>query len=152
MLNRLKRLLAPAPQEEEVPSVERIRMATCVLLLEVAGADDEFAPEECSRIIDIMRERFSLSQEEAEELMGASQHRRDESYDLWKFTNQINQTCTPQEKREIVEEVWRVVYADGALEAHEDYVVHKLARLLNLNHPQLIEAKMKVLREIRGED
>jgi len=43
----------------------------------------------------------------------------------------------------IIEEVWRVIYADGTLEAHEDYLVHKLAKLLNLNHPQLIKMKMK---------
>src|SRR5690606_16761152 len=50
----------------------------------------------------------------------------------------------------ILREVWRVIYADGTLDGHEDYLVHKLAKLLNLNHPMLIEAKMAVLREIRG--
>ena len=54
---------------------------------------------------------------------------------------------SPAEKRQIIEEVWRVIYADGALDAHEDYLVHKLAKLLNLNHPQLIEAKMTVKGE-----
>ena len=51
------------------------------------------------------------------------------------------------EEMEVIEEVWRVIFADGTLDGHEDYLVHKLAKLLNLTHPQLIEAKMKV----RGE-
>jgi len=40
--------------------------------------------------------------------------------------------------------VWDVVYADGKLDKHEDYLVHKLAALLRLTHKQLIEAKLKV--------
>jgi hypothetical protein len=36
-------------------------------------------------------------------------------------------------------------YTDNLLDAHEDYLVHKLARLLNLDHRELIEAKMKIL-------
>ena len=39
--------------------------------------------------------------------------------------------------------IWRVAYADGTIEKHEDYLVHKLARLLRLTHKQLIETKLK---------
>ena len=151
MLSRFRRLFSQDPVADAEPEPDRVRLATCVLLLEAAGADNEFSPEECSRIIAAMRDRFDLSQEEAEELIEASQDRRDQSYDLWKFTRQVNELCTVNEKLEIIEQVWRVIYADGALDAHEDYLVHKLAKLLNLNHPQLINAKMKVLNEVRGE-
>jgi len=152
MLRRLKELLAPAEAADETPDPERVRVATCVLLIEVAGADNEFSPVECERIITSLRARFGLSQDEAEELMDVAQQRRSESYDLWKFTNQINETCSPPEKIQIIEEVWRVIYADGTLEGHEDYLVHKLARLLNLNHPQLIDAKLRVLEETRANE
>jgi hypothetical protein len=32
------------------------------------------------------------------------------------------------------------------MDKHEDYSVHKLAKLLHLSHQQLIEAKLKTLR------
>ena len=41
--------------------------------------------------------------------------------------------------------VWEIIYTDGILDKHEDYLVHKLANLLRLSHEQLIEAKLKVL-------
>ena len=119
-------------------------------MLEAAGADNEFAPEECEHVIATLKSRFELAQTDAEELIQYSQTRRAESSDLWKFTNIINQTCSNDEKMDILREVWRVIYADGTLDGHEDYLIHKLAKLLNLNHPKLIEAKMAVLREIRG--
>lgn len=134
---------APETPRSHESKEERLRVATCVLLVEVAGADEEFAPEECERIIEILRRRFDLTQDEAEDLLRVSQEKASESSDLWKFTNQLNQNCTPAEKQQVVEEIWRVIFADGNLDAHEDYVIHKLARLLNLDHPQLIEAKMR---------
>ncbi|HQE83317.1 MAG TPA: TerB family tellurite resistance protein, partial [Candidatus Hydrogenedentes bacterium] len=79
----------------------------------------------------------------------AANTRRAQSFDIWKFTNEINETCTLAEKKEIIGEVWRVIYADRSLSAHEDYIAHKLGRLLNLTHPDLIEAKVKVLEELR---
>jgi uncharacterized tellurite resistance protein B-like protein len=150
MLSHLKKLFVPEVPAVESDQPQRLQLATCIILLEVAGADDEFAPEECDHIIKSLCTRFSLSQPEAEELVETSNARRRKSFDLWQFTNQINQACTRDEKMEIIEEVWRVIYADGTLDAHEDYIAHKLAKLFRLNHPQLIAAKMKVLKEVRG--
>ncbi len=147
MLSRLLDLFAAKEEAPEIPEDERLQLATCVVLLEVAGADNEFSQEECQRILAALRERFDLSQDEAEELIKTAEQRRDETFDLWQFTNQINESCTKEEKLQVIEEVWRVIYADNTLDGHEDYLVHKLAKLLNLTHPQLIDAKMKVREE-----
>ena len=150
MLGRIFDVFSGKKEAPEIPKQERLESATCVLLLEVAGADNEFSPEECDRIIKTLCTRFSLSQEQAEELIEAANTRRAQSFDIWKFTNEINETCTVDEKKEIIGEVWRVIYADGSLDAHEDFIAHKLGRLLNLTHPELIEAKVQVLEELRG--
>jgi len=151
MLDKLLDLFGGSSEAPpETCTEDRLSLATCVLLLEIAGADHEFSSEECERVIEILRKRFSLSQEDAEELIQIAQENRNKSFDLWKYTNQINSCCTPAEKQGIIEEIWRVVYADGALDAHEDYLVHKLARLLNLDHPQLIQAKLKIREELIG--
>lgn len=139
--------------KKELPGIskqEKLESAVCALLLEVAGTDDEFSADECDHIIQTLCRRFSLSQEQAEELIEAANARRSQSFDIWKFTNEINETCTLDEKRDIIAEVWRVIYADGSLTAHEDHIAHKVGRLLNLTHPELIEAKVKVLEELRG--
>jgi len=44
-----------------------------------------------------------------------------------------------------MELVWKLVYADGILDKHEDYLAHKLAKLLRLSHRELIDAKLKAL-------
>jgi uncharacterized tellurite resistance protein B-like protein len=128
----------------------RLHLATCAVLLEVAWADEHFAEEERARILDALCRRFSLSPNDAESLVEVSQAKREASPDLWHFTHEINEICTQEEKIEILQEVWRVIYADGVLEGEEDDLVHRIARLLNLNHPQLIQAKLAVKQE-RGQ-
>ena len=50
----------------------------------------------------------------------------------------------------IIEEIWRVIMADGGTHGHENSLVHQISRLLNLTHGQLIEAKVKMLEEFRS--
>ncbi len=119
-------------------------VAVCVLLLETAAADETLCMEEKERILEIIRERFQLSPEEAQALVEQARNQRKEAFDLFQFTSRINHHYTPEERTRLLEEIWRVIYADGILDAHEDYLVHKFARLLNLPQSQLIAAKMRI--------
>ena len=47
-----------------------------------------------------------------------------------------------------MELIWKVVYADGHLDQHEDYLAHKVSKLLRLSHAQLIQAKLIVLGKV----
>ena len=40
---------------------------------------------------------------------------------------------------------------DGKLDRHEDHLMHRIARILNLTHPELIDAKVRVLRQAESE-
>lgn len=149
MFKRLAEFLGPNDNAATRPSI-CYRLATCVILIEAARADDEFTAEERRRIIEVMKHRFALTYEEALELLEASEAARENSLDLFRFTNQINQSFSLAEKLTLVEEVWRIFYTDGYLDGHEDHLAHKLGDLLRLNHPQLISVKMRVLTEVRG--
>jgi len=145
---RLKQIFrAKGENENSAPDPHRLPLATCVILLEVAKADEEFTEAERSHILQTLSRRFDMTHAEAKELIDASVAKRDQSVDLWHFTHTINDECTREEKIHIIEEVWRVIYADGTLGAHEDFLVHKLAKLLNLSHPELIAAKLAVIKE-----
>lgn len=149
MLNVMKKFFQQdaAPEKTELKEedrAERIQVATCALLLEVANSDDEFSDIERDNIIQILEKDFELSGEYAKELMELSDKEREESIDLWHFTNLINEHYSIEEKIKIIEMVWRVIYVDGKLDKYEDHLAHKLSNLLKLTHTQLIDAKLKV--------
>jgi uncharacterized tellurite resistance protein B-like protein len=147
MFNLKKRLMKPPDVESfnlKDEDYERIQIATCIILLEVAKSDDEFSSIEKTTVTAILKKKFLLSAEAAEELMGIAERKRKESIDLWEFTNLINKNYTKEEKQKIVEEVWQIIYADENLDMYEDHFVHKLAKLLQLKHNDLIESKLKI--------
>ncbi len=134
-----------APPEEKIDIEARIQLATCVLLLELAHSDDHFSEAEEERIVKILREEFSLSDEYAAELLELAHREREDSVDLWRFTNIIDNNYSSEEKERVMETLWKVIYADERLDAMEDHLIHRLAKLLNLTHKQLINAKKKVM-------
>jgi uncharacterized tellurite resistance protein B-like protein len=147
MFNLKKKLLkTPESLSDSQPQDEweRIQIATCIILLEVAKSDDEFSSIEKTTVAALLKKKFELSPDAVEEMIEIANQKRDESIDLWQFTNLINNNYTKEDKIRIVEAVWKVIYADKKLDRYEDHFVHKLAKLLQLKHHELIEAKMKV--------
>jgi len=136
---------------EGIPLSHSIYVATCAILLEIADIDGEFDDSERQNIISIFKDKYNLSDDEISSLIEASEKELESSIDLWRFTKQINRNYSPEEKKGIIEIIWQVAYADGRLDKHEDYLIHKLAGILNLSHKDLIEAKMKVLHRSTSE-
>lgn len=150
MLDFIKRAFsAPeAPEKSAEPGSSReddLRVATCALFLEIANIDDEFSEEERRSVLAILQNEYGLSGEHALELAQRAMSELESSVDTWQFTNLINENYSESEKMRVVELLWQVVYADGKLDEHEDYLVHKVASLLRLTHKQLIAAKLRVL-------
>ncbi len=135
--------------EEGEDSLHDVRIATCALLLEMSQIDGEFSESERENILSIIKKEYEVDDEHVTTIIEAADKELKGSLDLWQFTNLINQNYAQEEKIEIIEMVWRIAYTDGKLDKHEDFLVHKLANLLRLNHRQLIDAKIKI-REVMG--
>lgn len=149
MFNLKKRLLntseaEPGSAASEQARFERIHVASCIILLEVAKSDDEFSSIEKTTLTAILKKKFQLSAEAIADLLEIADKEREESIDIWQYTNLINKNFSKEEKKKIVEAAWQIIYADKKLDKYEDHFVHKLAKLLQLKHEDLIEAKLKV--------
>ena len=126
-----------------------LQIATCALLLEMAYADDECTPEEEAHIAAMMQKRFGLSQEAFEQIRDLADQRRREQIDLWGFTSTIKKNFSAEQKIQVMEMLWTVIYADETLADYEDHLVHTLAKLLDIDHRDMINAKVKVLNAQR---
>jgi uncharacterized tellurite resistance protein B-like protein len=124
-------------------------IATCALFIEMAKIDETFTREEMEKIIAILKEKYGLSSEHADELVAAAEEELEDSIDYWHFARHINENYSTEEKIDIIETLWRIVYVDGKLDKFENHLIHKLANILRLSHEQLIDAKLKVLHANR---
>lgn len=135
----------PMIQDDGDTASRDIRVAAAVLLLETAHIDDTFGDEEREAILAVLKDEYGLSDAATAEIIQTAEKERQESLDMWQFTNQINEHFSKEEKGRIVELLWTIVFADGRLDGHEDHLVHVLSKMLHLSHKELIDAKLNVL-------
>jgi len=138
-------------QESSEYRENKLKVATSVLLLEVATADSHFSEEEQQKIIEILKTRFQLNDDSVKELIEESEKERKQSTDLWYFTKIINENLSNDEKYSLMEQVWEVIYSDATLDKFENYIAHKLLNMLNLDHSRFIDLKMKVKSDLNTE-
>lgn len=150
MLGKIARLLNSAPIADSRQEHERIQVATCALLLEMAHADKSLHELEERLVHDMLAEKFDLSPESVAELAEYAQKERQESVDLFRFARVINEHFTIEEKHEVMEALWQIVYADGVLDKHEDALARQLTTLLRISPKKSIELKVKVLDAMRS--
>jgi uncharacterized tellurite resistance protein B-like protein len=130
----------PEPRDDSYDTL----LAVCALFVEIAAIDGKFTQAERDRIVSILKSEYGLSDQDASELMTVSKEQLKQSLDYWQFTNLINENYTMDEKVRIIELLWRIVYTDGKLEQHEDYLMKKLSSLLEVPHSEFIAAKLRV--------
>jgi uncharacterized tellurite resistance protein B-like protein len=149
MLDIVKRFFSNATAEVSKDANQKtehdLSVATCALFLEMGRIDETFTQEEMDTVLTILKQKYGLSQEHADALVAEADKELAESVDLWRFARLINENYTIDEKIEIIEILWQMVYVDGKMDKYEHYLMNKLKNLLRLSHDQLIDAKLKVL-------
>lgn len=152
MFKSLSRLFQDdlAPEDAQMDEARRLQIATCVLLLEVAHADDEFSTEEQAKIGKIIGRRFQFDSRQTAELLAVAEHQRQKGEDLYQFSRLINEGYSRARKLAILDLLWEVVFSDGVLEAHEDALMHKMAKLLGVRNEELMALKLQVKKRLDG--
>ena len=150
MFNRIISLLQTESTPAEENRFERVQVATCALLLEVAHSDGHYKSVEAKIVHELLANTFNLPPAAVAELIDYSHQHRQDSTDLFQFAREINSHFSREEKADVMEGIWRVIYADGTLDKFEDALARQLATLLRLDHQDVIERKLKVLNDVRS--
>lgn len=124
-----------------------LRLATAALLIEMIRADDHVGPEERQAVLEAAQRAFELSSDETEELVRLAEQEATEAVSLYQFTNLIDKHFPLERKVHVVELLWRVAYADGVKDMHEEHLVRKIADLLHVPHRDFVRTRHKVESE-----
>jgi uncharacterized tellurite resistance protein B-like protein len=146
MLDLFSKILGKDIGEEKAAGEgESVAIATAVFLLEIAHADSQVHHLEEATVRDGLKAIFGSSSQDVDSLLKKAHTAREESFDLYQFSKEINGHFELEDKILILENIWCVVYADGILDKYEEALVRKIAKLMRLSHRDMIQAKLKVL-------
>lgn len=120
---------------------QALRTATAALLVEIMHADYEVRNSEKDVIRRVLCTSFELSSGDADHLIELAGQELDEAADYYQFTSLINKNFDAAQKIRVVENLWKVAFADGTLDKYEEHIVRKIADLLYVPHSDFIAAK-----------
>ena len=128
-------------EESDADREAALRMATAVLLIDVARADHVFDESEYDRVLQLIESHFELQPEQAGELFNAAGEEADDMVSLYEFTQLLNQNLSDEEKARIIALLWEVAYADGQLDKYENSLVLKISDLLYVSRGRVMRLK-----------
>ena len=128
-------------EENDADREAALRMATAVLLIDVARADHVFDESEYDRVLQLIESHFELTPEQAGDLFNAAGEEADDMVSLYEFTQLLNQNLNEEEKARIIALLWQVAYADGQLDKYEDSLVLKISDLLYVSRGRVMRLK-----------
>ena len=120
---------------------DALRLATAVLMVDVARADHVFDENEFERVLRLVEQHFQLSPEEAAELVNLASDKADDLVSVHEFTELLHEHLDEREKASIIGMLWDVAYADGQLDKYEDSLVLKISDLLYVSRPKVMRLK-----------
>ena len=142
LLSKFKELLGQLhASDDSDDSVSLRQLASAALLLEVSRADFDASESERLSVHQHLQQAVGLSEAAIVALTEEADKRVDESTSLYEFTRIINDECGPAERVALIEQMWRVAYADGELCRYEEHLIRRVAELIYVSHGDFIRTK-----------
>jgi uncharacterized tellurite resistance protein B-like protein len=133
--------------EETIPLERRLHMATAALMVEMLHVDEQVTTQEEDKLQQLLKQRFNLDATEIEALINLANNEKHEATDYYQFTSLLNEHYSQQQKIALVEDLWKLAYADHELDKYEEHLLRRLAELLHVPHKDFMQTKHKAIKE-----
>ena len=142
MIGKIKNFFAKNVLETEDAAVKTEQLAAAALLVEVMVIDGNLDEQELTSISQTLCQILALSSEQVDELIRLSRDEVAEATSLYQFTREINTHFDTEQKMNLLTAMWRVAFADGYLDKHEESIIRRVADLLHILHSDYIRCKL----------
>jgi uncharacterized tellurite resistance protein B-like protein len=120
-------------------------MAIAALLVEAACSDGYFDDEERKSIKAILGSYYKLSDENIESLILEAEDVVQDSAQIYGFTKLVKDTYENDQRIELIEMLWEVVFADGKADAFEQNLIQRVAGLIFVSDKDRGLARKRVI-------
>ena len=111
--------------------------------------DRQFDSAERQTITRLLRQRFGLADDEVASLVARAEQAVAETTQLFPFTHTVATRFSAQERIELMEMLWEVVYADGELDDFEANLLRRVGGLIYVTDKDSGAARLRVLARLK---
>ena len=120
------------------------QLSAACLLLSIAEADEILEKQELDTIQDILKDFFSISDNDAQALIHDAQVKMKNSTGLFEFGQHLTAVFDHEDWLDFISCVFEVAYADGNLHYLEHHTVKKIANILNVEREDILISKTEM--------
>ena len=120
------------------------QLSAACLLLSVAEADEILEEQELDTIQDILKDFFSITENDSQALIHKAQDKIKKATGLFEFGKHLNSAFDQFDRLDFISCVFEVAYADGNLHYLEHHTVKKIANILNVTREDILASKTEM--------
>ena len=122
---------------------DELGMTLAVLMLEVVKSDfDESEAEIQTMTAWLENQGLGLTSEDVHQLLDSARNEQAGSAGLFEYTRRACERMSMEERVQLVEQLWRIAYADGVIDKYEEAAIRKASELLYVPHSDFIRVKL----------
>ncbi|MGE0061591.1 MAG: TerB family tellurite resistance protein [Xanthobacteraceae bacterium] len=119
------------------------RLMATALLVHAAAIDGRVSDVEFARLRTVVKDTFRLDDAQVEELVESAVKAEQEAIDLYRFTSTLNRLLDEPGRTKVIEMMWQIIVADGAVSEFEDNLVWRAADLLGISREKRIALRQQ---------
>ena len=123
---------------------KKLELASAALMIELMRTDSRIDAREKQTLALVLKETFALEQDSLEELLNLAETAATQATSLFEFTSLINESYSYEQRVKLIENLWRVAFADHKLDRYEEHMIRMVADLIYIRHSDFIRTKLKV--------
>ncbi len=122
------------------------RIATAALMYHLIAIDGHVDQSEKEALREVLKKNFDIEEAELTELIDQAKQRDEEAIDLYEFTSVLKRKLDYEERLNVMDMLWKMVYADGILHEFEDNIVWRVSELLGVSKRDRIAIRNRVAK------
>ena len=147
MIRKIKDLITKISNKEEIEessNLLQLDRACAALLIEIAFADKNFDEREKESLKESLLKSYAIDVETINEIINDAEKTVEESTSLYEYTRIVNDEFEYPQKLNLLENLWKVAYADETLDKYEEHLLRKISDLIHISHSDYINIKLRV--------
>jgi len=122
---------------------DEFHVAYAALLVHAAAIDGAVSDSERDKLKSLLMQRFDLDDAAADDLIARATDADERAVDLYHFTRLLNERLDEPGRLRLIETMWTLAYADGALSDYENNLIWRVADLLGVSQAERVALRQR---------
>ena len=141
LVNRVRK---SALTDARVNDFDDVQLAAAMLLVNAAKMDGHMSEPQRQAVLGNLRRKFSLQDEQTEDLMDAAKAKNSKDSSLYKVAETLEDGMSVRQRQELMGMVRDVIFSDGEVDPLEQALLGQMASILNVPKDNPMAARARV--------